>query len=247
MRSSACTTAPACRSASSRSAGRDDGGRRVLRHRHHRPRRAWRAAGIQHRSGGGRVPYRRRAADDRRAQCAPIDTAVLSVTRILAGEAYNVIPQTATHVRHGADCNRETMAMLEAGMRRIANGVAEGFGATAEVDFRYLPAAGQPCGANSGDCRRRGGNRRRGNVNRAQPPAMASEDFSFMLERCPAPISISAMATARRVHNHQYDFNDEAIPFGSALYSPGWSNGNCNVVRRVRRWQVGAGKVGAGQ
>ena len=50
--------------------GHGDGRRRVLRHHHHRQGRARRAAGGQHRSGAGRLPYRRRAAIDRVAQRA---------------------------------------------------------------------------------------------------------------------------------------------------------------------------------
>ena len=54
----------------------------------------------------------------------PLDTAVVSVTQIHAGEAYNVIPERAV-IRGTARCfTRETMAMIEANMRRIAAGVA---------------------------------------------------------------------------------------------------------------------------
>src|SRR4051812_28699421 len=61
------------------------------------------------------------------------EMAVLSVTRILSGDAYNVIPQTATLGGTVRTMKRETMTLVEQGMRRIANGVASGFGATAEV------------------------------------------------------------------------------------------------------------------
>jgi amidohydrolase len=68
----------------------------------------------------------------------PIDTAVVSVTQIHGGHAYNVIPET-TFIRGTARTfSSETMAMIEQNMRRIASGVASGFGATAELDFRVL-------------------------------------------------------------------------------------------------------------
>ena len=63
---------------------------------------------------------------------------MLSVTRILSGDAYNVIPQTATMGGTVRTMKRETMVLVEQGMRRIASGVASGFGATAEVDFRLI-------------------------------------------------------------------------------------------------------------
>jgi hippurate hydrolase len=57
------------------------------------------------------------------------------------------------------------------------------------------------------------------NVDRAAPPVMGSEDFAFMMERVPgAHINLGNGPTAE-VHNHRYDFNDEAIPYGAALYA----------------------------
>ncbi len=68
----------------------------------------------------------------------PLDTAVVSVTQIHAGEAYNVIPESA-RIGGTARCfSKETMALIERNMRRIASGVARGFGATAELDFRVI-------------------------------------------------------------------------------------------------------------
>src|SRR5215467_13228690 len=116
----------------------------------------------------------------------PVDTAVLSVTQIHAGEAYNVIPETAV-IGGTARCfSSETMALIEQNMRRIAGGVAGGFGATAELDFRIIfPALVN----NAAETRFManvaaelvGGD----NVNREGGLVMASEDFSYMLERRP--------------------------------------------------------------
>ena len=57
------------------------------------------------------------------------------------------------------------------------------------------------------------------NVNRAQAPAVASEDFAFMLERIPGAYINLGNGASAPVHNHRYNFNDEAIPFGAALYA----------------------------
>src|SRR5580700_370421 len=62
----------------------------------------------------------------------PVDTAVLSVTQFHAGNAYNVIPDKAVlggTVRCFSDA---TMSLIENNMRRLAESVARGFGATAE-------------------------------------------------------------------------------------------------------------------
>jgi hippurate hydrolase len=56
-------------------------------------------------------------------------------------------------------------------------------------------------------------------VARDKPPAMASEDFSFMLERVPGAYINLGIGNGAEVHNPRYQFNDEAIPYGAALYA----------------------------
>jgi len=68
----------------------------------------------------------------------PTDTAVLSVTQIHGGDAYNVIPQTAVLRGTARAFQRDTLKLIEANMTRIASGVAAGFGATAATDFRVM-------------------------------------------------------------------------------------------------------------
>ena len=151
---------------------------------------------------------------------SPREVAVVSVTRILSGEAYNVIPQTATLGGTVRAMKRETLTQVEEAMRRIANGVASGFGAMVDVDFRLIfaplvnheaefHAIADAAAELVGD----------GNVNREQPPASASEDFSFMLEKVPGAYINLGNGECAPVHNHHYNFNDEAIPFGSALFA----------------------------
>ena len=153
----------------------------------------------------------------------PADTAVLSVTGISGGDAYNVIPQTAKIMGTARTMKRATMELLEANMKRMAAGVAAGFGATAETDFRFLfaplnndearaTAIADAAAAVVGEP----------NVERNGPSVMASEDFSFMMEAVPgAYINIGNGDTVGscQVHNPGYDFNDEAIPYGAAMFA----------------------------
>ena len=60
----------------------------------------------------------------------PVEAAVVSVTQIHGGDAYNVIPQTATLSGTARTFTREVMELIEARMRRVAKGTAEAFGAT---------------------------------------------------------------------------------------------------------------------
>ncbi len=153
----------------------------------------------------------------------PIDTAVLSVTQIHAGDAYNVIPERAVIRGTVRAFSNDTMKMIEANMARVAMGVAQGLGATATLDFRYLflplfndatetefiaDTAAEIVGSE--------------NVNRASNLVMASEDFSYMLAECPGAyiqIGNGDRPGGCEVHNPGYDFNDEILPLGASLFA----------------------------
>ncbi|HEX2227078.1 MAG TPA: M20 aminoacylase family protein [Candidatus Binatia bacterium] len=154
---------------------------------------------------------------------APAETAVLSITKIVAGDAYNVIPQTAHLGGTARAFSQAVMAQLEASMRRVAKGVAEGLGATAEVDFRLLFAPtvndAEQAEFAASICSELVGAH---NVDRDPPPIMASEDFSFMLEKVPGcylNIGNGGVEGGCEVHNPGYDFNDEALPLGAAFFA----------------------------
>ncbi|MDX1376479.1 MAG: amidohydrolase, partial [Burkholderiales bacterium] len=52
------------------------------------------------------------------------------------------------------------------------------------------------------------------------PLNMASEDFSFMLEKVPGcyfNVGNGGAEGGCEVHNPGYDFNDDALPFGAAV------------------------------
>ena len=153
----------------------------------------------------------------------PADAAVVSVTALQSGEAYNVIPQSAVIRGTARTFSKETMRQIEEAMQRTAKGIASGLGATARVDFRALfaplindptetefmaDAATDLVGAED--------------VERNRSIIMASEDFSFMLEACPgAYINIGNGITVGGipVHNPSYNFNDEILPLGASLYA----------------------------
>jgi hippurate hydrolase len=154
---------------------------------------------------------------------APLDTAVVSVTQIHAGDAYNVIPPEAVLRGTARAFATTTFDLIENTMRRIANGVASAFGATAAVDFRRvcLPlvndmaetrfiadVAAELVGPDA--------------VNREGGLVMASEDFSAMLaERPGAYIQIGNgdRPGGCEVHNPGYDFNDAILPLGASLFA----------------------------
>jgi hippurate hydrolase len=153
---------------------------------------------------------------------APVDAAVVSVTQIHAGDAYNVIPQTATLGGTIRAFSRGTLDALAAHLRRVAEGTAAAYGARAEVEVRinFAPTINDPAQAEfaAAICSALVGPE---NVERNPPLIMASEDFSFMLEKVPGcylNIGNGLEEGGCEVHNPAYDFNDRALPLGAAFF-----------------------------
>jgi len=150
-----------------------------------------------------------------------LDSVVMSATMIKSGDAYNVIPQTASIGGTVRTFTRDGMTLVEDSMKRIAKGVADAFGATAVVDFRFLFAPLVNDAAATKDFADVAAELvGEANVDRQRDLIMASEDFSFMLEQCPgAYINIGngdKDVGSTPVHNPGYDFNDEILPLGAA-------------------------------
>jgi hippurate hydrolase len=153
----------------------------------------------------------------------PLDAAVVSVTKINGGDAYNVIPQTAQLSGTARAFTREVMELIEIGMRRVVKGTAAAFGATAEIDFRimFAPTVNDAKEADfvAGVCSQVVGEE---NVNRNPNLIVASEDFSFMLEKVPGcyfNIGNGAAEGTCEVHNPGYDFNDDALALGASVFA----------------------------
>ncbi len=113
---------------------------------------------------------------------------------------------------------REVMQQMEDRMRAISTSIAEGFGAMAEVDFRFLFAplvndAAQTALFADAAAVLVGEDK----VERNGPAVMGSEDFSFMLEAVPGAYINIGNGSSAPVHNALYDFDDAAIPDGAGV------------------------------
>jgi amidohydrolase len=154
---------------------------------------------------------------------SPFDTAVVSVTQIHGGDAYNIIPEDV-QIRGNCRAYRtEVMDRIEATIRRVAENTAAAHGAVARLDFRrgYPPLVNHPreteiaCDAAArvvGES----------NVDRNGAPRMASEDFSYMLEARPGAFIFLGNGDGEGscdVHNPRYDFNDEILPVGASYFA----------------------------
>jgi hippurate hydrolase len=154
----------------------------------------------------------------------PIDNAVVSLCSMHAGEptAYSVIPREARLVGTVRTFRREVQDMLEDRLGRLVESVALGFGATARLKYiRSYPAtinspreamfAADVAAALVGEA----------HVVRELPPSMGAEDFSFMLQVKPGAYLRLGQGGEGScfLHNSRYDFNDDVLPLGAALFA----------------------------
>jgi amidohydrolase len=151
----------------------------------------------------------------------PLESAVVTVTQIHGGDAWNVIPDEVVLRGTTRSFRPEIQNMIEANMRRIAESTAAAYGASIEFmyDRRYPPTVnsaaetelaadvlGELVGA--------------ANVRRDLLPSMGSEDFSFMLQAKPGSyVWIGNGERGASLHNSSYDFNDEVLPLGASYWA----------------------------
>ncbi len=154
----------------------------------------------------------------------PIDHAVVSLCSMHAGEpgGFSVIPREARLVGTVRTFKREVQDMIEERLGRLVESVAMGFGATGRLKYtRSYPAT-----INSAREARFAGDVAAGLVGEAQvlrqlPPSMGSEDFSFMLQVKPGAYLRLGQGGEGScfLHNSRYDFNDDVLPLGAALFA----------------------------
>jgi amidohydrolase len=153
----------------------------------------------------------------------PVDAGVVTIGHIAGGHTYNVIPETV-HMQGTARWFSPGVGdRIEAGVRRLASGIAESFGAVADVSFQrtYPPTvndaeamamAARAARAVAGDSHV---------VNMAKP-TMGSEDFAFMLQaKRGAYIMLGASegSGTPMLHHPKYDFNDSILPVGASYWA----------------------------
>jgi amidohydrolase len=161
----------------------------------------------------------------------PIDTAVLSVTQIHAGDAYNVIPHEAVIKGTVRTFSTEVLDAMEDNMRRVAETLPKVHGGSGELQFvrAYPPLVNwdaQTDFATQVAIDVFGASK----VELDTPPHGGAEDFSFYLEKVPGcylfigngggghrEATYHGMGPCE-LHNPNYDFNDALLPIGSTYW-----------------------------
>ena len=152
----------------------------------------------------------------------PTSSGVISITRMHAGSAYNVIPEFA-HLHGTIRTLDETQRQLiKQRFHQLVENTAAAFGATATLTF--IP--GYPATINDAVkadiCREvTAGLVGMENVQWNPPPSMGAEDFAYMLQQRPGAyiwIGNGDMTESRGLHNPHYDFNDNILPLGASYW-----------------------------
>ena len=152
----------------------------------------------------------------------PLRAAVISVTKIHAGDAHNVIPERA-ELGGGIRCFDPNLRVyLRARLEEVVTGVAEAMNASASIEYvSTYPAVMNDVAATrlaadvasdivGSQC-----------VETQAEPVLGSEDFSYMLERkpgCYVFIGNGVDQGGCMIHNPGYDFNDEILCVGATYW-----------------------------
>jgi hippurate hydrolase len=166
----------------------------------------------------------------------PLDTAVISVTMIHAGEATNVIPDHCEINGTVRTFTVEVLDLIQQRMRTIAEATCQAFETTCEFHFKrnYPPTINHPAET---EFARELLAEVVGSDNVLEfEPTMGSEDFSYYLQQVPGCYFLIGNGDGSHregghgmgpcmLHNPSYDFNDDLIPLGATAW-----------VRLVEKW-----------
>ena len=148
----------------------------------------------------------------------PLKSIVLSITRIAAGSAYNVIPETAHMAGTVRTFDAEVRKLAGTRIRELAAGFAAAYGAEIAVDlqdvFSVLENAPEQSAAAAEIAAELLGAE---NVDPNATPRMGSEDFADMTMRVPGAYVWLGAGPGPGLHNAAYNFEDSIIPIGSAF------------------------------
>ncbi|MDP3407050.1 M20 aminoacylase family protein [Bosea sp. (in: a-proteobacteria)] len=150
----------------------------------------------------------------------PLDSIVVSVTAINAGEAFNVIPQTVELKGSVRTLTPQMRELAEKRIKEVTAGIMTAFGMSFVCDYLH----GYPVTFNHADqadfvvgtIEAAFGE---GKVDTTVPPTMGSEDFSYMLEERPGAFINIGNGESAGLHHPAYEFNDEVIPVGVTYWA----------------------------
>ena len=150
---------------------------------------------------------------------APMDAAVVSVGAFLAGDAGNVIPQSATLRLSTRTRKPETREMVLGKIKSITKATAEAYNVSYEIKEGQPGAILINDEAHTQTCieiaRQRFGAEQ---VVTPGPTFMGSEDFAFYAQQVPAVYCFIGNGNTPMVHHPMYRFDPSNLPVGAAYW-----------------------------
>ena len=150
----------------------------------------------------------------------PTEAAVVSITQVHAGSAYNVIPGDAKLAGTMRAFSDEVRALMRERMRAISAGMAAAFQVEIDVDIRdifrvlvnqeeHSKVVAEAAQAVVGPA----------NVKTRAQPKMGSEDFADMLQAVPGAYFWLGHDGSVPVHNPAFTLDDKILPVGASIFA----------------------------
>ena len=150
----------------------------------------------------------------------PLESCVVSITMFNAGYTDNVLPQQATLKGTVRSLRGHVRDMAEVRLHEVVEATGKAHGVEARLTYRRDYPVTANDAAEAGFC---AGIARdlvgEDAVEDAITPVMGGEDFSFMLEQRPGAMIFLGNGDSAGLHNPNYDFNDDIIPFGISYWA----------------------------
>jgi len=151
----------------------------------------------------------------------PLDVAVVSITEMHGGDAWNVLPSEARLAGCTRHMTPQVQDLIEARMGDICAGVARSFGLSVDLKYeRKYPATvntAAEVGVALDAARGVAGDAVRDGI----APSMASEDFAFMLQEKPGCymwLGAGSTEGGNTLHSPTFVFNDAILARGAAWW-----------------------------
>ncbi len=153
----------------------------------------------------------------------PVEGGVVSIGSVSGGDAYNILPERVVMKGTARWYRPEVGDQIETGILRLVKGIAESFGASAEVRFfRHAPATVNDAEATAlavDAAKLVSGTEA---VKEMRAPTMGGEDFAYMLQAKQGAYLMLGGARGTDdplLHHPRYDFNDEILPVGASWWA----------------------------
>ncbi|VVO44545.1 M20 aminoacylase family protein [Pseudomonas fluorescens] len=152
----------------------------------------------------------------------PQEMAIITVGSLQAGSASNVIPSSADLSLSVRALTPEIRHLLEVRITELVRGQAESFGARVHIDYQHCHPVliNDPVQTAFAHEVARDWLGEEHLIDDLRP-FTASEDFAFVLEKCPGSYLVIGNGEGEGgclLHNPGYDFNDDCLPVGASYW-----------------------------